>query len=149
VTKRILNELRRVGLNISEITTRLRIETIASRQMSVHSKDLKRKIEEKARDIGLIVFPSACCANAYNSSVPCASICYIKGKCLKCPNSCPEKLPKISTEDVFDAVAYFTGRIPNKVEVSDDTVMIKMKLRNVKIIRALETVLRRKVLITK
>ncbi len=49
----------------------------------------KRILEDYAKnELGLIVFRSACCSNAYKHEVPCWNRCWEKGFCARCPNKC-------------------------------------------------------------
>jgi len=53
--------------------------------------EVKERLERLAKDIGLIVFRSACCSNAYRHGVPCWNRCWEKGFCSRCPNKCWDK----------------------------------------------------------
>jgi len=49
----------------------------------------KRLLEDYAkRELGLIVFRSACCSNAFKHGVVCWNRCWEKGFCVRCPNEC-------------------------------------------------------------
>ncbi len=48
----------------------------------------KSLLEDFARDLGLIVYRSACCSNASKHDVICWNRCWEKGFCSKCPNEC-------------------------------------------------------------
>lgn len=90
VTRNILNRLGKV-IDTKPITSRIKKIPKNREQVYVNTYDIKVKIEETTRKLGLIAFRSACCANAYTSSVPCINKCYEKGKCVNCPNSCRDK----------------------------------------------------------
>ncbi len=49
---------------------------------------IKEELEMFAKEIGLIVFRSACCSNAFKHNVPCWNRCWEKGFCSRCPNRC-------------------------------------------------------------
>jgi len=74
VTKRILEELREVGVDVSAIYKRLEVPVEKMRehvQYNVYTIDIKTKIAEYVRGKGLIFFPSACMANLYTHSTSC------------------------------------------------------------------------------
>jgi len=48
----------------------------------------KKILEEYAKDLGLTVFLSACCSNAYKHQVICWNKCWEEGFCSRCPNKC-------------------------------------------------------------
>ncbi len=48
----------------------------------------KKILEDYAKKIGLIVYRSACCSNAYKHNVVCWNECWEKGFCSRCPNRC-------------------------------------------------------------
>ncbi|ADC66011.1 Radical SAM domain protein [Ferroglobus placidus DSM 10642] len=50
--------------------------------------EVKKKLEDYAKDLGLIVYRSACCSNAYKHKVVCWNECWKKGFCSSCPNTC-------------------------------------------------------------
>ena len=54
--------------------------------------EIKRKLEDYAKDLGLLVYRSACCSNAYRHSIICWNKCWEKGFCSSCPNACWEKI---------------------------------------------------------
>jgi len=85
VTMKILNRLKEAGLDVFEIVRRMKI--IDNKQRLVPFPEKKRIIEQ-SRKIGLIPWASTCCANAWNANVPCPSVCFIDGKCTRCPNAC-------------------------------------------------------------
>lgn len=90
VTGEILSRLGRV-IDIKPITSRIKETPKNREQVYINAHDIKVKIEETARRLGLVAFRSACCANAYTSNVPCINKCYEKGRCVKCPNDCRGK----------------------------------------------------------
>ena len=85
VTKRILENLKRAGFDISKIVSR--VSKIDEKQRAVALPEKKNYIV-LAKKVGLIAWNSTCCANSWTASVPCASSCFIDGPCTKCPNSC-------------------------------------------------------------
>ncbi|RLE56035.1 MAG: radical SAM protein [Thermoprotei archaeon] len=149
VTKNIIYRLKRVGIDVSEIIKRA--PKIAEReQVPIRSSDLKMKAMEIARERGLIVFPSSCCANAYVAEVPCAGLCYITGNCIKCPNKCIEKLPRVDEDEVKEAIKLLEPRASIK-EVSIEKLSIEVRLHKGKMrsssIYVLELLTRRRLIL--
>ena len=83
---------------ISEYTDRvilgnLRLTSVVKRKLGIDKLpkkyyERKRVLEEHAKDLGLIVYRSACCSNAYKHKVVCWNRCWEKGFCSRCPNRC-------------------------------------------------------------
>lgn len=71
----------------------LRLTSIVKRKLGIKSlpKDYyerKTILEKYAKELGLIVYRSACCSNAYKHDVVCWNRCWEKGFCSRCPNRC-------------------------------------------------------------
>lgn len=94
ITKRILSNLREAGFDTTEVEKRLRIIDDKQRAVPLPEKEDYVKL---ARNIGLIPWKSACCANSWNSGVPCASACFIDGPTTRCPNLC--EYPRNSADE--------------------------------------------------
>ena len=62
------------------------------KELSKKYFEIKRKLEDYAKDLGLLVYRSACCSNAYRHNVVCWNKCWEKGFCSSCPNACWEKV---------------------------------------------------------
>jgi len=74
VTKRILRELREIGVDTSIIHKRLEIPVEKMRegvQYDVYTSDIKAEISDYVRHKGLLFFPSACMANLYTHNISC------------------------------------------------------------------------------
>lgn len=54
--------------------------------------EVKERLENYAKELGLIVYRSARCSNAYRHDVICWNKCWEKGFCSSCPNRCREKV---------------------------------------------------------
>jgi len=93
ITERILRKLENVGLNTALI--KQRVKKIDYRQRAINLPE-KEKFIQLAKNIGLIPWKSACCANSWNAQVPCASACFIDGPTTRCPNLCA--FPKNSAD---------------------------------------------------
>jgi DNA repair photolyase len=71
-----------------DVKKRLGIEKLSKKYF-----ERKRILEDFAKkELGLIVFRSACCSNAYKHGVPCWNRCWEKGFCSQCPNECWTKV---------------------------------------------------------
>ena len=66
-----------------EVKKKLRISSLPKKYY-----ERKKILEDYAKQIGLIVFRSACCSNAYKHNVVCWNRCWEKGFCSRCPNRC-------------------------------------------------------------
>jgi DNA repair photolyase len=74
VTKRILRELREIGVDTSIIHKRLEIPVEKMRegvQYDVYTSDIKAEISDYVRHKGLLFLPSACMANLYTHNISC------------------------------------------------------------------------------
>jgi len=129
ITMRIINRLRRAGINVKPILNRAPRIGIGDRQIPIRISDLKRKAISEARRIGLIPFASACCANAYIAGVPCANLCWLKGQCTKCPNNCSEKVPKIVREDAEELFRMITKRKAVILNLNERGLSLRVKDR--------------------
>lgn len=76
VTNRILDRLRKAGLDIGEIIRRLPRKPRGREQVPISTRDLKEEIIRYARKIGLIAFPEACMANIYTHGRICWKMIY-------------------------------------------------------------------------
>ena len=145
VTSGILKRLKSSGIDIKEITRRLKHKVKEHKQISVPSKDLKKKAINTARTLGLIVFPSACCANALTNDVACAGCCFLKNMCLNCPNNCITKLPEITEDDVFLLFDSVARKKPKSIRVLQDAVEVKIGNVDKTSLRVISSILRRRV----
>jgi len=116
VTVRILKRLKDHGVDVSEIEKRMKIIDNIQRSVPIPEK---RSIIKKIKELGMIPWASACCANSWNAKVPCPSACFIRGPCTKCPNNC--SYPR----DVPDA---------NEVELALLKLGVRVKVRGTKVI---------------
>ncbi|WP_457548617.1 hypothetical protein [Archaeoglobus sp.] len=93
---------------IAEYTDRvilgnLRLTSVVKRKLGIKSlpKDYyerKAILEKYAKELGLIVYRSACCSNAYKHNVVCWNRCWEKGFCSRCPNECWTKVVSFEKE---------------------------------------------------
>jgi len=125
VTRKILIRLEDAGFNVEKIKSRVRV--IDDKQRSVPFPE-KKEIIKKAQELfGRNVWSSACCANATNAGVLCASVCYIGGQCTKCNNECYLKSLPDATE-VISALSMLGihGEVRNKI------VLVKKVPKNIR-----------------
>jgi len=152
ITKRIIERLKAANIDVKPIMERAPKANLTEVQIPIKSSDLKRRAIKEARKIGLIPFSSACCALAYVAGVPCTNLCWLKGKCTKCPNNCPTKVPKISERDVLEVFRALAKQKAVSAEVSTSEVKIKVERkfsrRSLDVMKyVLQVILRRKVMI--
>ena len=90
VNRSILERLRRAGFDVSEIVKRADSIPSGGRQRYIRTGDLKERILEMAREVGLTPFAAACCACASAAEVPCPNECWRGRFCTECGNpACP------------------------------------------------------------
>ena len=99
VNKGIMKRLASAGIDTKEILKRIKTP-LSDKQITINEIDLKEQIIKKALSRGLLAYRSACCANAFSASVPCYGICFFTKRCMRCPNDCLSKLPKVNEDDV-------------------------------------------------
>jgi DNA repair photolyase len=84
---------------IAEYTDRvilgnLRLTKVVKKKLGISNLprdyyERKGILERYAKEeLGLIVYRSACCSNAYKHKVVCWNRCWEKGFCSRCPNMC-------------------------------------------------------------
>ncbi len=112
------------------------------RQVNIKASDIKRKLERLARDLGLLVWPGACCANAYVAKVPCANVCYARGTCYSCPNKCLKSIPEVDEGDLEAGIRELTGKSV-KVRVKALKIVVRGGRLPTEVIDMLQTVTRR------
>lgn len=120
VTKRILKRLRDQNLPTKEV--KRGIKKVSSDQQPVPLFE-RKKLLKTANEVGLIPWRTTCCANSFQSNVPCPSACFLTKFCTNCPNSCtyPDNVPM--EDEVEKALNYL--RI--KGFVKEDKVFIRKK----------------------
>ena len=160
VTRKILHKLESLGFNTKEIMRRLKGRRVLEyKQVSVPYSDIKSSLIAYAREIGMIPFPSACCANTYNIflskgvRIPCYGLCYTN-LCLSCPVNCIENLPPVHEEDIKYAIAKV---VDSKLEVYHDkgtlVILTQSKrdrnriLSRRSILKVLQTIYRRRIIV--
>ncbi|NPB02404.1 MAG: radical SAM protein [Methanopyri archaeon] len=91
VNEGILRRLRNAGFDVSEIVKRARGRIPRGRRQAyIRTGDIKRRVIDLARDLGLVPFGAACCACASTFEVPCPNRCWETGFCTRCGNpACP------------------------------------------------------------
>ena len=116
VTPAIVGRLRRAGLEVGSILSRVRGRLRRGVQVSLVMEDLKEYAVREARRIGLIPLLSACCANTLNSflsrgyRIPCAGVDYAGELfCTRCPVNCREVRGEVDLEEVKWAVKNYLG----------------------------------------
>ncbi len=103
-----IEEYKRSLERIAEYTDRvvlgnLRLTGSVRRKLGVEKLprkyfEMKGELERYAKDLGLVVFRSACCSNAYKHGVICWGRCWERGFCSSCPNECWEKVKGFQSE---------------------------------------------------
>ncbi len=126
VSASIMRRLAGLGLD-GPVRARLKRGRLGGKLVPVPSRDLRELVFSIAREKGLLVFRSACCANAYVAGVPCADLCWARGFCTSCPNRCLEKLPPIEAEEVKRALRSAFGL--DVLGVSDEGLRLAIEVR--------------------
>lgn len=133
VTESILLRLKSSGVDVGEISRRLKEHPRGRRQVTVPSEDLKRALAREAKELGLRVFRTACEANTWSHGVKC-SMCRF-GLC----NSELKAMP-IYDKDVVDLLEYLGVRVRD-VYVSEESVRVRAgRYRNPEYLRYLVAV---------
>ncbi len=119
VTKRILEELKERGVDISAIYKRVEVPIEKMReyvQYNVYTSDIKTRIAEYVRRKGLVFFPSACMANLYTHNISCWKM-VLMGVELS------EKPREISIESIETIIKSLGGRV-NKVKFNHGELVV-------------------------
>jgi len=101
VTKRTVKKLEDLGFDTREILKR--VKKLDDRQRSINLPE-KEDFIKLARKAGLIPWKSTCCANSWNSNVPCPSVCFIDGPTTRCPNLCSYPRNSANDEEIKKAL---------------------------------------------
>ncbi|RLE83060.1 MAG: radical SAM protein [Thermoprotei archaeon] len=163
VTANIIERFEKLGLNTIEIKRRVKRALKNHEQVSLALRDLKEEFLKIAREKGLIVVKTACCANTISFKcitgeiIPCAGLCYLKNMCTSCSLKCYNHLPKVVEDDLIFAINYLLKEnvTSSKIDIRDKSIAIMLskrafrraKRRKIRII--LETIYRRKVIFLK
>jgi len=123
LTKRIVERLRAIGLDVQAIVTRAKTPISSSRQVVVDVGYERRMIVRLARSRGMVAHLRACCANAYDHEVPCMGSCWETRSCTRCPNNCLTKLPEVDEAEVLEALSYL-GVKARSIHVTRNTLVI-------------------------
>lgn len=117
ITKRILTLLHNIGFNTDEILRRARKLPRGAEQVDIDTTDIKKKILDYARSIGLETFPMACMANIYTHN----KICYpmITRKVISRHDEF-EKPPEIVQEEIIEVAKHL------KVEITRINITSRM-----------------------
>jgi len=158
ITRRILSNLRRAGIDISDIKNR--IKTRPNGQTPVYTNDIKQKLVEISREKNLIPFLSACCANTYNIMattglrIPCANLCFINKKfCTNCPVNCKNIKIEVDEEEFKNSFYRMLNVKPDEVNVKQHSINVQVKkrkrrlLRRKAIIKTMESIYRKKIIV--
>ncbi len=126
ITRSILVKLGALGINTREILIRTPVKHIDdTRQVSIDTSDIKKKIWKHARAIGLRLFPSSCSVNIDAHGLGCWACKY--GPC-----GDPGKIPRLSAYDAQEILNYF-GLKPSNLEVGEDQIILETKKRKVEV----------------
>jgi len=139
VNDRILKRMKKAGLDTSLVRKRI-VGPLNRRLRSIRSRDLKKDVENLAKELGLLFFNSACCSLAYASGVPCWGICWTSSFCVNCPNACREKVPNYGLDEVNSMLNL---AFPGKATVVDmDPESVKVRLADKGVKEAVRVLLR-------
>ncbi len=160
VTGAILLRLKKVGIDISKLKSRLRGNAKDRKQVSIELSDIKNTLIDEAKRVGIVPFLTACCGNTYTAylsdgkRVPCAGLDFIDGKfCTRCPVECKNIKTKIEIDEVKRSLDVFLKVKVKKIEVDDHTMKVfSNEKKTIRILRKtavrsiIETAYRKRVL---
>lgn len=126
VSDPIKNRLIRAGIDIEATLSKLDVPLAGDNLVNVPLPKVKRNVSGLAKELGLIPFYSACCANAYNAGIPCQSLCWNTGFCTDCPNNCPEKIPKVDKRAISRDIARILKVKPVNVDINKYDIKITL-----------------------
>lgn len=114
ITIRILGRLKKLGFDLTEIKRRIPRKLIpklrGTNQIPIIVDDIKIKLSKIAKELGLIPFKAACCANTYNIflqknvRIPCFGLCFITNYCVNCPVNCKDIKIEIDLDEVKEYI---------------------------------------------
>ncbi|MEM1697518.1 MAG: hypothetical protein QXG48_02570 [Thermofilaceae archaeon] len=161
VTASTIVRLKKLGIDVDRILSRLRRPPEGRAQLSVPMNDVKRRLAEEAKTLGIVPLYSACCANTLNvylrtgNRIPCAGLDFIDGRfCAGCPVDCRSVKVEADCDEVKWAVKEFLNVDARRVEERGYSLLIavddaRQALRNLRRKRRfkamLETVYRRRI----
>lgn len=119
VTRGILTRLNAARFNTEGILARLPHMPHGKEQVPIRVGDLKKDVYDKARGLGLKVYPSSCSANMDAHGLSC-------WLCKYGPCGDPRSLPRISEEDVKE-VSELMGIKAKSIVVRNDRVVIRIR----------------------
>ncbi len=120
VTPLILRRLQAAGIPMGEIRRRMPREPRSEKdQVTLRMSDLKKKIADTARSLGMTVHPSSCSANIEAHNQACWA-CNM-GLC-----GDPGRLPRVSEEEVEDAVQAL-GASSCRARVRENKIVIEAR----------------------
>ncbi|NIQ08056.1 MAG: radical SAM protein [Candidatus Korarchaeota archaeon] len=132
VTKAISTRLEGMGIPLVEVKKRVQ-HKLDARQRSVPLYE-REKLLKEARNIGLIPWRTTCCANSFQSSVPCPSACFLGKFCTNCPNGCSISDHVPPKDEVEKALTFLRirGNVQKRkvIVYSSGTRVPKMLVRN-------------------
>ncbi len=120
VTPLILRRLQAAGIPMGEIRRRMPREPRSEKdQVTLRMSDLKKKIADTARSLGMTVHPSSCSANIEAHNQACWA-------CNMGPCGDPGRLPRVSEEEVEDAVQAL-GASSCRARVRENKIVIEAR----------------------
>ncbi len=118
VTKRTLNTLSK-KINVNEIIKRLPRIPSGREQVPLKEGDIKERILEELKEIGIRTFPLACAATADSYSLGC----------LLCKNRCEGKMERLNEFDIKEFLESFGREV--EVKIKPGKIMILGKIGRV------------------
>ena len=119
VNKEILDRLRVLGEPYKLILSRAREVPAGRAQVAISGGDLKRRIADVARRLGLVVYPSSCSANIASHGLSCAA-------CSMGPCGPLKRLPRVDHDSICSSIELF-GERPLQVAVRGSVITIKLR----------------------
>ncbi len=128
VTERIVMNLKKIGFTIEA-----NIPKNFKGQYSLHLRKYKDSLIKISREIGLIPFKSACCANTYSIllnkglRIPCSNLCFQKNFCTNCPVDCKNISVNVEMDDVRSAFKKIMNIEPDSIDIQRNVINISIK----------------------
>ncbi|WFO75105.1 radical SAM protein [Desulfurococcaceae archaeon MEX13E-LK6-19] len=125
VTERILFLFEKIGINTREIKRRLKKTPHGTEQVDIDTTDIKTRILEHARAIGLKTFPMACMANLYTHNQLCHPMI---ARNIATFQEGLEKPPEVDYEEITEAAKHLGLRVEEiKLTPRGDKAIIKIR----------------------
>ncbi|MFP3951729.1 MAG: hypothetical protein ACLFVP_06300 [Candidatus Bathyarchaeia archaeon] len=119
VSSPIEERLKKASIDIEPSLISEESQVSGEKLVNISMHEVKKHLGIEAEELGLVPFYSACCANAYNTGIPCQSLCWNTKFCTDCPNNCLEKIPQVTEDSISRDVSRILQVEPEAVVIGD------------------------------